>query len=146
MRIILFLLLLIPAVSNAQFKRSATELAKDNIRDYVTQKLFRNLSYQPISFGELTTNAGGGSTFSSLIKHKFAITEIESHENMKVPVQKEYLFVFYFNDKMKVQMAESLFPARTRLLLTSQNDRRSEFGASSSFCNAVFVRVRSIYS
>ena len=27
---------------------------------------------------------------------------------MKVPVQKEYLFVFYFNDKMKVQMAESI--------------------------------------
>ena len=56
MRTILFLLLLIPAVSNAQFKRSATELAKDNIRDYLTQKLFKNLSYQPISFGELTEN------------------------------------------------------------------------------------------
>jgi|SRR6476646_12253140 len=108
MRIILFLLLLMPAVSNAQFKRSATELAKDNIRDYLTQKLFRDLSYQPISFGELTENRGGGSTFSSLIKHKFAITRIESHQNMKVPVQKEYLFVFYFNDKMKVQMAESI--------------------------------------
>ena len=108
MRIILFLLLLMPAVSNAQFKRSATELAKDNIRDYLTQKLFRDLSYQPISFGELTENRGGGSAFSSLIKHKFAITGIESHENMKVPVQKEYLFVFYFNDKMKVQMAESI--------------------------------------
>ena len=108
MRIILFLLLLMPAVSNAQFKRSATELAKDNIRDYVTQKLFKNPSYQPISFGELTNNGGGGSAFSSLIKHKFAITEIESHENLKVPVQKEYLFVFYFNDKMKVQMAERI--------------------------------------
>jgi len=108
MRTIVFLFLLIPALSNAQFKRSATELAKDNIRDYVTQKLFKNLSYQPISFGELTTNRGGGSTFSSLIKHKFAITEMASHDEMKVPVQKEYLFVFYFNDKMKVQMAESI--------------------------------------
>ena len=108
MRTILFLLLLIPAVSNAQFKRSATELAKDNIRDYLTQKLFKNLSYQPISFGELTENKEGGSTFASLIKHKFTITSIEPNENMKLPVQKEYLFVFYFNDKMKVQMAESI--------------------------------------
>ena len=108
MRTILFLLLLIPAVSNAQFKRSATELAKDNIRDYLTQKVFKNLSYHPISFGELTENRGGGSKFSSLIEHKFAITGIESHENMKVPVQKEYMFVFYFDDKMKVQMAESI--------------------------------------
>src|SRR6185369_5991704 len=108
MRTILFLLLVIPALSNAQFKRSATELAKDNIRDYLTQKLFKSLSYQPIAFGELTTNSGGGSTFSSLLKHKFAITEMQSHENTKVPVQKQYLFVFYFDDKMKVQMAESV--------------------------------------
>src|SRR4051812_195931 len=108
MRTILFSLLLIPAISNAQFKRSGTELAKDVIRDYVTQKLFKNHSYRPISFGELKTNRGGDPAFSSLIKHKFAITQIESHENMKVPVQKEYLFVFYFNDKMKLQMAESI--------------------------------------
>jgi hypothetical protein len=108
MRTILFLLLLIPALSNAQFKKSATELAKDNIRDYLTQKLFKNLSYQPISFGELTQDKGGGPKFSSLIEHKFTITGIESHEDMKVPVQKKYLFVFYFDDKMKVQMAESI--------------------------------------
>jgi hypothetical protein len=108
MRTVLFLLLLIPALSNAQFKRSATELAKDNIRDYVTQKLFKNYSYQPISFGDLTMNKGGGSTFSSLIKHKFAVTEMEDHDDMRVAVQKEYLFVFYFNDKMKVQMAERI--------------------------------------
>jgi hypothetical protein len=108
MRIIIFLLLLTPALTNAQFKRSATELAKDNIRDYLTQKLFKNVSYQPISFGELRDNRGGSSVFTSLISHKFSITEIQSHDNIKVPVQREYFFVFYFNDKMKVQMAESI--------------------------------------
>ena len=108
MRTMLFLLLLMPALSNGQFKRSATELAKDNIRDYVTQKLFKNHSYQPISFGDLTMNKGGGSLFSSLIKHKFAISEMEAQGDMKVAVQKEYLFVFYFNDKMRVQMAERI--------------------------------------
>lgn len=108
MRTILFLLLLIPAVSNAQFTRSGTELAKDVIRAYVTQKLFKDVSYQPISYGELTRNRGGGPNFSSFIKHTFTITRMESHENMLVPVHKEYQFVFYFNDKMKVQMAESI--------------------------------------
>ena len=107
MRTILFLLLVIPALSDAQFKRSGTELAKDVIKDYLTQKIFKNLSYQPVSYGELTANRGGGSRFSSFIEHKFVITDTESHENIKVPVQREYLFVFYFNDKMKVQMAES---------------------------------------
>jgi len=108
MRTILFLLLVIPALSSAQFKRSATELAKDVIKDYLTQKLFKNFSYQPVSYGELTANRGGGHTFSSFIEHKFVITDTESHANLKAPVQKEYLFVFYFNDKMKVQMAESI--------------------------------------
>lgn len=108
MRTILLLFMLIPAMSNAQFKRSATELAKDNIRDYLTQKLFKNLSYQPISFGELTANRGGSSKFSSLIKHEFSIANKQSHDNLKAPVQKEYHFVFYFDDKMKVQMAERI--------------------------------------
>jgi len=108
MRTALFLFLLIPALSNDKFKRSATELAKDKIRDYVTEKLFKNVSYQPISFGELTANTTGGSTFSSLIKHKFAITDTESHENIKTPIQKQYEFVFYFNDRMKIQMAERI--------------------------------------
>jgi hypothetical protein len=108
MKTALYLFLLIPALSNAQFKRSATELAKDKIRDYITEKLFRNVSYQPISFGELAANSAGGSTFSSLIKHKFAITDTGSHENIKTPVQKQYEFVFYFNDKMKIQMAERI--------------------------------------
>lgn len=108
MRTILFLFLVIPALSNAQFKRSATELAKDVIKDYLTHKIFKNSSYQPVSYGELTANRGGGPIFSSFIEHKFVITDTESHANMKAPVQKEYLFVFYFNDKMKVQMAESV--------------------------------------
>ena len=108
MRTALFLFLLIPALSNAQFKRSATELAKDKIREYVTEKLFKNVSNEPISFGELTANSAGGSTFSSLIKHRFAIIDTESHESIRTPVQKQYEFVFYFNDKMKVQMAERI--------------------------------------
>jgi len=108
MRMLFFLFLLIPAFSNAQFERSATELAKDNVRDYLTQKLFKNLSYEPISFGELKRNRAGGSKFSSLIKHEFSITDPQGQDSMKTPVQKQYVFVFYFDDKMKVQMAESV--------------------------------------
>src|SRR5262245_59398079 len=108
MRTILFLLVLIPALSNAQFNKSATELAKENIRDYVTQKLFKNSSYQPISFGELINTKASSPIFTSVIRHKFSITQVQSHDNIKTPASKEYLFVFYFNDKMKVQMAESI--------------------------------------
>jgi len=108
MRTILFSFLLIPALSNAQFKRSATELAKDRIRDYITEKLFKNASYEPITYGDLIDNKVGRSNITSLIRHKFSITEMQAHDNIKAPVQKEYVFIFYFNDKMKVQMAEGV--------------------------------------
>lgn len=108
MRTLLFLLLLVPILSNAQFKRSATELAKDRIRDYVTQKLFKSASYEPIAYGELLDNRVARSNITSLIRHKFSITEMPAHDNMKAPVKQQYVFIFYFDDKMKVQMAESV--------------------------------------
>lgn len=108
MRTVLFFLLLFPAIANAQFKRSATELAKDKVREYVTQKLFKDLSYQPISFSQLTDSKSSDREVAHFIKHKFSVTEIELHEDAKTSVQKEYSFVFYFDDKMKVTGAESV--------------------------------------
>jgi hypothetical protein len=108
MRTVIFLLLLLPVIANAQFKRSATELAKDRIKEYVTQKLFKDLSYQPGSFGQLTDSKSKDPEVTCFIRHKFLITEIQSHEDLKTPVQKEYQFVFYFDERMKVTAAESV--------------------------------------
>ncbi len=48
-----FFFLLLPVFGKAQFKRSATALAKENIQTYLTQKIFKDQPYQPVSFGEL---------------------------------------------------------------------------------------------
>ena len=106
----LFLLMLIPAVLNAQFKRSATELAKENIQEYLTTKLFKDQPYKAISYGELMgRRERSNSSIAWSITHRFAITEMESIADKKMPVEKLHQFMFYFDDKMNVIRAESYF-------------------------------------
>jgi len=109
MRITLFLLLLFPAVLNAQINRSATELAKENIQEYVTSRLFSGHQYQPVSYGELKPREEKNQDVIWSITHKFEITETESHADKKISVQKSYEFVFYLDKKMKVRRAESYY-------------------------------------
>jgi hypothetical protein len=109
MRSIALVLLLFPTIANSQFKRSATELGKENIKEYVIQKLFKGLPYQAVSYGELTDSKTNDRNATCFIKHKFKVTEMQHQVDNKVPIQKEYTFVFYFDDKMKVYKAENIF-------------------------------------
>ncbi|MFI5187762.1 MAG: hypothetical protein ACHQF0_13610, partial [Chitinophagales bacterium] len=85
------------------------ELAKENIRDYVTGKLFKNDSYQSISYGELSARKGKDPKIAWSIEHKFAITGIQKNADKITSVQKLHRFLFYFDDKMNVLWAESYF-------------------------------------
>jgi len=105
----LLLLLLIPAVVNAQFKRSATELAKETVREYLTGKLFKNGSYQPVHYGELTACKENDPAVAWSIEHKFEIINGQLGADKKDSVQQLYKFVFYFDKKMNVLRAESFF-------------------------------------
>ncbi len=109
MRIIIFLLLLFPAVMSAQFRRSATELAKENIQEYLTGKLFKGHLYQPVSYGELKLRKEKDSEIKWAIVHKFEITETQTYADKKVPFQKPYTFLFYLDEKMKVLKAETFY-------------------------------------
>jgi hypothetical protein len=109
MRITLFLLLLLPAVLHAQINRSATELAKENIQQYVTSKLFSGHQYQPVSYGELKLREEKNQEVIWSITHKFEIAQTETHADKKISVQKPYNFIFYLDKKMKVRGAESYY-------------------------------------
>jgi hypothetical protein len=107
MKNIIFLLLLLPALVNAQFKRSATELAKENIETYLTQKVFQHRLYQSISFEEINAVKKNDQDIEWSIVHTFLITENKIEDEKLIPVQQLYKFIFYFNRKMKVEKAES---------------------------------------
>ena len=107
MKKMIFLLLIYPVLAYGQINRSATELAKENIQEYLTAKIFKNCTYQSISYGELIACKDNDAYVSWSIKHEFAITKNPIHQDEKVPEQKLYKFIFYLSDKMKVLRAES---------------------------------------
>jgi hypothetical protein len=107
MRSILLMALLVPAVLHAQINRSATELAKENIQEYITSKLFNGHPYQPVSYGELKPREEKNQDVVWSITHKFDITETQSQGDKKLSVQKPYKFIFFLDKKMKVRRAET---------------------------------------
>jgi len=107
MRTLIFLFWLFPAMLSAQINRSATELAKENIHEYLTAKIFKSCPYQPISYGELTPLDNQNTDVKWAIVHKFEITETKIETDKKVAIQKLYEFIFYLDNKMKVLNARS---------------------------------------
>ena len=110
MRSFLFLTLFLPVFGTAQVNRSAREFASEQIQEYVTAKLFKDLSYKPGSFGPLKVYHTKKSTeIAWTIEHKFEITETQKISDQKTATSKEYKFTFYLDEKMKVLRAESFF-------------------------------------
>jgi hypothetical protein len=107
MRILIFLATILPAFLQGQINRSATELAKENIRGYLTHKIFKTEPYQPISYGELKPEKQRSIDARWSIEHKFRITETKIEEDKKMAIQKPYNFIFYLDDKMQVISARS---------------------------------------
>ena len=111
MRIIFFLLVLFPVLTQAQINRSATEFAKEKIGEYITTKLFKGNPYQPLSFGELKEWNEKSSAIKWSINHKFEITETQNNYGKKISVQKPCKFIFYFDDRMNIVRAETSYHA-----------------------------------
>jgi hypothetical protein len=103
------LLFFLPFALTAQFKRSATELAKENAQEYLADKVFKSQAYQSISYGELRARRERDRGIAWSIEHTFRIIENEVHDARKTPVQKIHRFIFYFDNKMRVLGATSLF-------------------------------------
>lgn len=109
MRIILFLLLAFPVIVNAQINRSATEFAKEQVTEYLTSKIFKDIHYKPVSFGELKPLNEKQHEISWSIDHDFEITESHDDADKKGLVQRPYKFTFYLNNRMKVIKAEASY-------------------------------------
>ena len=107
MRSIVLLLCLFPVMLSAQINRSASELARENIREYLTDKIFKSFPYQPLSYGELKPLKEKNTDVRWSMIHNFEVTENQIEDDKKVPVQKPYEFIFYLDDKLKVRRAKS---------------------------------------
>jgi hypothetical protein len=109
MRFLFLLLLLAPVAAKAQVNRSATELAKENIGEYVTGKLFKGYSYEPVSYGLLKSRNERNRETKWSIVHEFGIIEKQTGTDKLAVTQKQYKFIFFLDEKMKVLSAETTY-------------------------------------
>jgi hypothetical protein len=109
MRVIILVLLLVPLVHSAQVNRSASELAKENIKTWLLSKLFKDQPYKPGTYGELKAVVDKNPNIAWLIMHLFEIEEPGVDPEKKAHIRKPYKFAFYLDKKMIVVRAEAAF-------------------------------------
>ncbi len=102
------ILLFIAISSPAQINRSARQLAVENIGAFVTEKLFKSNTYQPLkSFDLQSVERVEDKITRWRMKHQFCIDGSCLAEEKKLPCAgNHYNFVFYLDEKMKVVLAE----------------------------------------
>ena len=83
MRIIYLLLLIVPCLVQAQVNRSAKELASENIKEYIETKLFKDMPYKAVSYGELKTYKQPQTGKEWVLEHNFEITETRLQADKK---------------------------------------------------------------
>jgi hypothetical protein len=106
----LLLFLAFPFMVHAQVNRSASQLAHENIEDYLRSKLFRDRPYYPESFGDLKPQKEAHSETAWFMEHKFKVAEKVS-EGSEKPVSIDnhpYRFFFFLDKKMRIVKAESI--------------------------------------
>ena len=109
MRILLLIFISFPIFSGAQVNRSANELAREKIKEYIEVKLFKDMPYKIVSYGDLKPYPQSGSPETAwTLEHHFEITEIKLDTDKKVTVQRPYRFYFYLDKKIKVLGAENI--------------------------------------
>ena len=109
MRILLLFLLGAPFLSMAQIDRSANELAREKVQEYIVTKLFKDLPYKPVSYGNLKSQKQPQAEIAWSINHRFEIVDSQFVADKKIAVTKPYYFSFYLDKKLKVVAAESYY-------------------------------------
>lgn len=109
MRVMLFLLICFPLFTQAQINRSANELARERVREYIITKIFRDGLYQPGNYSPLKELKQPQSEISWSIRHRFEIVDSQFVADKKIAVRTTYYFSFYLDKKLKVVAAESYY-------------------------------------
>jgi hypothetical protein len=109
MRILLLLFLGIPFFSKAQINRSANELAREKVKEYIVTRLFKDLFYKPVSYTELKPQKQPRVDIAWLMNHKFEIVDSQFVTDKKIAVRKDYYFSFYLDKKLNIVTAESYY-------------------------------------
>ncbi len=106
MRLLIIVLFFLPLFGMAQVNRSATELAKERVAEYITTKIFRGVNYEPVSYGPLKPMDNDPVNYRWMLSHQFEITDTQFVADKKTVSKKPYIFSFYLNKKLEIVSAD----------------------------------------
>jgi hypothetical protein len=110
MKILLIALLIFPILSRAQNKRSAKELAKENVNEYLVSSVFKTRPYKEVSFGELKSFGDKLSDVIWVIDNQVETTETRKlSDTISKEVKQLYNFRFYLDRKFHVLTSDCHF-------------------------------------
>jgi len=109
MRVLCIALLFLPFAGKAQINRSATELAHENIREYISDKVFKDRLYKAGSYSKLQHYKKPHPDIVWIIDHQFDILEPSGVQGTDTTRQAQhYRFTFYLDKKLSVVSAMSV--------------------------------------
>jgi hypothetical protein len=109
MRSILICLFLLPFIAGAQVNRSSIRLAKENIQDYLENKVFHHQPYKPLIYGKLDSAKKSNPDIMWSMIHQFEITEKQMVDDKEVLIHKPYRFIFFLGSKMEILRADGAY-------------------------------------
>lgn len=108
MRRIFILLLALPLFINAQSSHSANELARENIMEYLSNKIFLNSIIHPVSVSGLESVKSNDKGIAWSMKYDMEVTELKPNRKDTSAVQQPYTFTFYLDKKLQVLLSERI--------------------------------------
>ncbi len=106
MKLLIIIIFFLPLFAIAQINRSATELAKERVAEYITTKIFRGVNYEPVSYGPLKSMDNDPANYRWMLSHQFEITDTLFVADKKTISKKPYIFSFYLNKKLEIVSAD----------------------------------------
>src|SRR5215216_6197297 len=104
---ILFTCLLLPFFAGAQINRSANELARENVQEYLS-KVFKGQAYKQLTPGELKAVKKSNPEIVWSFEQRCETAEIKKEFGKSGgKSSKVYSFLFYLDEKLKILKAES---------------------------------------
>jgi hypothetical protein len=106
MRLLLLSALFAPLAMSAQIDRSANELARENVQEYLVTKIFKDHSYKPGTYGKLKSRRVANNVeIAWSIEHWFEIEE----SVISSLASKSYKFIFFLDRRMEVLRADAAY-------------------------------------
>jgi hypothetical protein len=110
MKIILLAFFVLPIVVKAQFKKSAQELATENITKYLSSSVLKDRVFKMVSEADIRTFNAKDSDISWMVEQQVETTDSQkTSDTSSKTIKQLYNFTFYLDRKFEVLRSDCYY-------------------------------------